>query len=796
MTFRAHAPVRYGETIRVVGDIPALGSWNVEYGEELETSPETYPEWQSSTPIPLLSGKPVRYKYAVFSGGKFQRWETYDSFRTFTPERLSASKSNSKSNSNLNSNQNDGAPFIYEVEDTVEIPNPSLLKTLSASMHQDSEDTCSSSDLNGGSALNASTGSMPTQPQEPPPARPKQWPTVVFDESANQGSLLRSGRFDAERDRLSSPGDADVEINETDGVLVVCYTLPVLITATPDAASKLAYTISWDENALLSRKAYRRADNMRVYFIGCPPANSFASTKEEQEKMAAVLLRKFSCIAVFLERELHDLHWMGFCEGMLRKHMYNIIDLYGPLPNRWWEEAWHAYSTVNRIFADKIVEVFHEGDIVWIHGYELLILPSFLARRLASQSRKMEVGLFLHCPFPSSEIFRTISVRDELLRGMLNADHIGFHLYEYARHFLTCCRRILKLRYTNEGGNLSIDNQGRKVEVSVCHAGIEPEFIRLRVRHPELPKICSSILSQVGSVDGKIVVVALDRLETLRGVSLKLLAWEKLLQTHKDLRSKVCLIQVLTCTEEQQRFAATSVEKLGTENEVEVCRKDIDQLCAKINAMCSSEAEKVVHVVEKKRIGILDRLALWSIGDILLQTALREALCLHAFEFLVVHDECKSLEGPWSETLKTPTLVLSEFSAASRMLTGSLRVNPWRVDEVVATLLEALSMEDSEREGRQKVDLSYVCRHTFAGWTERIVADVKRARNFANVSGFGLGHGYRSVGFNPGFTRINTEMVVAKYQASAQRLFLLDYGGTTVPEPDVKANNFDFNKSR
>ena len=767
VTFRVHAPVRFGESIRVVGDIPALGSWNVEYGEELETSPETYPEWQSSTPIPLLSGKPVRYKYAVFSGGKFRRWETFDSFRTFTPGPLHPRKSGASDQ------------FIYEVEDTVEIPNPSVLKTLSASLHQDSEDTCSSSDVK---------------------TADKKWPTVVFDDSINQNNLLqrRADRFAKEAVRGENPveGAEDVEINETDGVLVVTYNLPLLITHKPDEANNLPYTISWDENALLSRKAYRRADNMRVYFIGCPPRSGFASTKEDREKMAAVLLRRFSCIAVFLEQDLHDLHWMGFCEGKLRKHMYNIIDLYGPLPNAWWDDGWHAYSAVNKIFADKIVEVFHEGDIVWIHGYELLVLPSFLARRLAAQSLKMEVGLFLHSPFPSSEIFRTISVRDELLRGMLNADHIGFHLYEYARHFLTCCRRILKLRYTNEGGNLSIDNQGRKVEVSVCHAGIEPEFIRLRVRHPEVPKICESILAEVGATEGKIVVVALDRLETLRGVSLKLLAWEKLLQTHKELRSKVCLVQVLTATEEQQRFAEKSGEKLGVENEVEVCRKEVNQLCTKINAMCSSESEKVVHVIEKKRLGILDRLALWSIGDVLLQTPLREALCLHAFEFLVVHDECKTLEGPWVEMRKerTPTLVLSEFSAASRNLTGSLRVNPWRVDEVVATLLEALTMEDSERDGRQKVDLGYVCRHTFAGWTERIVADVKRARNFANLSGFGLGHGYRSVGFHPGFTRINTEDVVSKYQASAQRLFVLDYGGTTVPETDANANNF--NKSR
>ncbi|CAN0305050.1 unnamed protein product [Ectocarpus sp. 13 AM-2016] len=82
--------------------------------------------------------------------------------------------------------------------------------------------------------------------------------------------------------------------------------------------------------------------------------------------------------------------------------------------------------------------------MIWVHGFHLLLLPSFLTRVL----RTARVGLFLHTPFPSSEIFRTLPFREDLLRGMLNADQIGFHLFEYARHFITCCKRILGL---NEG---------------------------------------------------------------------------------------------------------------------------------------------------------------------------------------------------------------------------------------------------------------------------------------------------------------------------------------------------------
>lgn len=147
-------------------------------------------------------------------------------------------------------------------------------------------------------------------------------------------------------------------------------------------------------------------------------------------------------------------------------------------------ELWASYNAVNRLFAEVVVQCFNEGDLVWIHGFHLLILPSYLSRRIPMA----KVGLFLHTPFPSSEIFRTIWCREDLLRGMLNADQVGFHLFEYARHFLTCCRRLLGLNYgmipdTAGGHALAIDTNGRHVAVTSIHAGIEPSVLNQILQH-------------------------------------------------------------------------------------------------------------------------------------------------------------------------------------------------------------------------------------------------------------------------------------------------------------------------
>jgi trehalose 6-phosphate synthase/phosphatase len=166
----------------------------------------------------------------------------------------------------------------------------------------------------------------------------------------------------------------------------------------------------------------------------------------------------------------------------------------GPIHGDGGREAqyWSAYNAVNRKFAEVVVQCFNEGDLVWVHGFHLLILPSYLTRRIPMA----KVGLFLHTPFPSSEIFRTLWCREDILRGMLNADQVGFHLFEYARHFLTCCRRLLGLNYGmipdgSGGHNLAIDTNGRHVAVTSIHAGVEPQVLNQILMH-------TSTLEKVG----------------------------------------------------------------------------------------------------------------------------------------------------------------------------------------------------------------------------------------------------------------------------------------------------------
>jgi len=107
------------------------------------------------------------------------------------------------------------------------------------------------------------------------------------------------------------------------------------------------------------------------------------------------------------------------------------------------ESAWNAYKEVNRLFAKAVANDVQDNDLVWIHDYHLMLMPSMIREEIGKSKRNVKIGFFLHTPFPSSEIYRILPVRNEVLEGVLHSDLIGFHTYDYARHFLSSCNRIL-----------------------------------------------------------------------------------------------------------------------------------------------------------------------------------------------------------------------------------------------------------------------------------------------------------------------------------------------------------------
>lgn len=206
---------------------------------------------------------------------------------------------------------------------------------------------------------------------------------------------------------------------------------------------------------------------------------------------------------------------------------------------------WRDYVRFNNAFADAIVEIYKPGDIVWIHDYHLLILPQILRQRLG---RDVYVGLFVHAPWPSSEIFKILSRRKQLLEGMLSANLVGFQSDTYKEHFVSCCKRILGYseKYDDTGNLTGIDTFGAHCALTANPIGMDVAKVRAAVTEKQVEENMEKIRSAYGDVK---IIVGRDRLDGVRGVLQKLKAFERFLDENPHWIGKVCLPIVTPSTQ-------------------------------------------------------------------------------------------------------------------------------------------------------------------------------------------------------------------------------------------------------
>lgn len=234
-------------------------------------------------------------------------------------------------------------------------------------------------------------------------------------------------------------------------------------------------------------------------------------------------------LTVFVDDRDFDGHYTHFCKTILWPVLhYQIPD--NPKSKAYEDHSWVYYVKLNQAFAERIAKNWKRGDSIWVHDYHLLLVPAMLRKLLPDA----QIGFFLHIAFPSSEVFRCLAPRKELLEGILGANLVGFQTDEYCRHFLQTCSRILCVEATNEGVQL----EDRFVNVGTFPIGIDPTSWDKRRRAADVEQWIQTISKRY---EGKRLIVGRDKLDNIRGVRQKLLSYELFLNTYPEWRDKVCL---------------------------------------------------------------------------------------------------------------------------------------------------------------------------------------------------------------------------------------------------------------
>ncbi len=398
---------------------------------------------------------------------------------------------------------------------------------------------------------------------------------------------------------------------------------------------------------------------MESLWIGWPGDTSRldATQLEALEKGLAALRTK----AVYLTPTETAHFYDGFSNGVLWPLYHYLTD---KVDRAAWMN-WRTYTEVNQKFADAVVREYQPGDIIWIHDYQLSLVPSMIRRTLP----EAVIGFFLHIPFPSSEVFRILPWRNEILEGMLGSDLIGFHTYGYVHHFARSLLHLLDLEAVEGIVRLA----ERQVLLGVFPIGIDVAAFESLTTSAEVEREAAQMRAEAG---GRRILLGVDRLDYTKGLMRRLMGFERLLEREPHLREQVRFVQLIVPSREK----VPSYARL---------RRELDETVGRINAIYGSVSALPVHCLYRG-VSMQKLTALYQTADVMLVTPLRDGMNLVAKEYIA----CRHREDG--------VLVLSEFAGAAAELVESLLVNPYDVDRLGQTIRRALEMPIDEQRSRMK----------------------------------------------------------------------------------------------
>ena len=420
-------------------------------------------------------------------------------------------------------------------------------------------------------------------------------------------------------------------------------------------------------------------DQFKTKWIGWPGA-AFPEESRRQE-VAQQLDEEHGCVAVFLSQEEANAFYEGFSNS-------SIWPLLHYLPNylRYEPGWWDHYQNVNRTFAEKVLETAHEGDLVWVHDYQLMLLPAML--RAAAPN--LRIGFFLHTPFPAYEIFRCHPRRRELAAGMLGANRIGFHAFGYLRHFCSTVQRLLGI----ETDLTHIRTEGYNTALGVYPIGINAPKFEETLDSEEFHQRREEFRM---AHENKRLVVSVERMDYTKGILRRLEAIDNFLARS----DKVDAI----------RFVFVSVPSREGIEEYQHLVEDVESRVGQLNGKYATLLNSPIHFIHGS-IPFVDLCALYALADIALVTPLIDGMNLVAKEFIACQRENAGL------------LILSEFAGAAEELFNALLVNPYDSAAVAETLTDALALTAEEKRTRILPMRERVMRYDARHWARSFINDL------------------------------------------------------------------------
>ncbi|MEJ7557696.1 MAG: bifunctional alpha,alpha-trehalose-phosphate synthase (UDP-forming)/trehalose-phosphatase [Pedobacter sp.] len=498
--------------------------------------------------------------------------------------------------------------------------------------------------------------------------------------------------------------------------IIVSNRLPVKITE-----QNGEYILQASEGGLATGlgSVYKTGNNI---WIGWPGIEVPEDRQEEvRQKLTALNL-----IPVFLSNEEINLYYEGFSNETLWP-IFHYVATYANFE----QDYWDSYKTVNEKFSREVINHIGDRDTLWIHDYQLLLLPSYVR----SNMPQVTIGFFQHIPFPSYEIFRLIPWREEIIDGILGADLLGFHTFDDVRHFLSAASRLSSAKLSE---NVLI-HKSRQIVVEAFPMGIDNDKFDELTKNTKVSRH-SAAFKDVHK--NQKIILSIDRLDYSKGIIQRLQALELLLQLHPDYIEKIELVMII-------------VPSRDTVPKYKELRHNIDQLVGNINSRFRTMNWMPIHYFYRS-YSIEYLSALYSVADICLVTPMRDGMNLVSKEYVA------------SRTNNDGVLILSEMAGASKELNDALIVNPNNIGDIMRAIIEAIKMPLEEQVTRMTSMRYIVKKFNINLWVKNFMEKLSEVKQMQES----LLTKYAS-------PAIRADIGTA-YANAKNRFIFLDYDGTLV----------------
>jgi trehalose 6-phosphate synthase/phosphatase len=510
--------------------------------------------------------------------------------------------------------------------------------------------------------------------------------------------------------------------------IILSNRLPLQISVEND---KLEITPSIGGLATGLKSFHKDGNSIWIGWSGLTEEEIPENLKEAVIKKA----REEACIAVnFTADEIE-----GFYYGFSNRGIWPLFHYFMEFAE-WDTNHWETYQNVNRKYALAILEHYQEGDVIWVHDYQLLLVPNMIRE----QQPNAIIGFFNHIPFPSYEVFRTMPWRDEILKGMLGADLIGFHTYDYERHFLSSVRRILRLQV--EFNKISLPERFVKVDsfpMGIDYDKFEKAAIKNSALNAEKQSELQQKLDQHQESDpGAKLILSIDRLDYTKGIANRIRAFDYFLEKYPQYIEKVRLFML-------------AVPSRSGVPQYQLLKKEIDELVGCINGKFASVNWTPIWYFYRS-MPFENLIDLYTSCDIALITPIRDGMNLVAKEFIA------------TRTDKSGVLILSEMAGAAQEMSEAILINPNNYNQIADAIHQAIEMSLDEQKKRVTILQKRLKRYNVEKWANDFLDALENTKESRTV--------FKAKLISE---KIQTE-IIEKFKQAKNRILFLDYDGTLV----------------